>query len=48
MIFLDTSAIYALVGRMSFLVMKRRGVRVALAFDADFEDEGFQILGSGR
>jgi predicted nucleic acid-binding protein len=38
----------SLVDQVSFLVMRRRGVRVAMAFDADFEDEGFQILGSGR
>jgi predicted nucleic acid-binding protein len=38
----------SLVDQVSFLVMKRRGVRVALALDADFEDEGFQIFGSGR
>ena len=38
----------SLVDQVSFLVMKRRGVRVALAFDVDFEAEGFQALGSGR
>jgi len=38
----------SLVDQVSFLVMKRRGVLVALAFDTDFEDEGFQIFGSGR
>jgi predicted nucleic acid-binding protein len=38
----------SLVDQVSFLVMRRRGVRVAMAFDADFEDEGFQILGNGR
>jgi len=32
------------VDLVSFLVMRRRGVRMALAFDPDFESEGFQLL----
>lgn len=37
----------SLVDQVSFLVMQRRGVRMALAFDPDFEEEGF-ILFQGR
>jgi len=37
----------SLVDQVSFLVMRRRGVRVALAFDSDFEEVGFQILRAG-
>ena len=38
----------SLVDQVSFLVMRRRGVRSVLAFDPDFESEGFQVLnGSG-
>lgn len=33
----------SLVDQVSFLVMKRRGVRTVLAFDPDFEAEGFQV-----
>lgn len=32
----------SLVDQMSFLVMRRLGIRVALAFDRDFEAEGFE------
>lgn len=32
------------VDQVSFLVMRRRGVRTALAFDPDFEEEGFQLF----
>lgn len=34
----------SLVDQVSFLIMRRRGVRTALAFDPDFEREGFQIF----
>jgi len=34
----------SLVDQVSFLVMRRRGVRTALAFDPDFADEGFQVF----
>jgi predicted nucleic acid-binding protein len=34
----------SLVDQVSFLVMRRRGVRTALAFDPDFEEEGFQVF----
>ena len=33
----------SLVDHVSFLVMRRRGVREALAFDADFEAQGFEL-----
>jgi predicted nucleic acid-binding protein len=33
----------SLVDQMSFLVMRRRGVAAALAFDDDFPQEGFRI-----
>ncbi len=33
----------SLVDCMSFLVMRRRGVRKILAFDTDFQDQGFTI-----
>ena len=32
------------VDQVSFLVMRRRAVRTALAFDPDFEKEGFQLF----
>lgn len=35
----------SLVDCMSFIVMKEYGVTTALAFDADFQAEGFQALG---
>lgn len=35
----------SLVDCMSFVVMKEYGVTTALAFDADFQAEGFQALG---
>ena len=72
MIFLDTSAIYALadggdpnhaverlqeilsfgeellthnyVDHISFLVMRRRNVRVVFAFDSDFDAKGFELF----
>lgn len=34
----------SLVDQVSFLVMQRRGVQTALAFDSDFEREGFQVF----
>ncbi len=34
----------SLVDQVSFLVMRRRGIRSALAFDSDFEEEGFQLF----
>ena len=30
---------------MSFVVMKKYGVTAALAYDADFETEGFEVRG---
>lgn len=36
----------SLVDQVSFLVMRRRGVGIALAFDADFEEEGFRLFGT--
>ncbi|HWU37400.1 MAG TPA: PIN domain-containing protein [Candidatus Acidoferrum sp.] len=38
----------SLVDQVSFLVMRRRGTEIALAFDADFQAEGFRLFGSGR
>lgn len=35
----------SLVDHISFLVMKRRNVATALAFDPDFETAGFQLVG---
>ena len=32
------------VDEVSFLMMRRRGIRTAFAFDADFETEGFVIF----
>jgi predicted nucleic acid-binding protein len=37
----------SLVDQVSFLIMRRRGVRTALAFDPDFEEEGFQVFDGG-
>jgi predicted nucleic acid-binding protein len=37
----------SLVDQVSFLVMRRRQVKMALAFDEDFEVEGFTLFGSG-
>ena len=34
----------SLVDHVSFLVMRRRVARTALAFDPDFEDEGFELF----
>lgn len=34
----------SLVDQVSFLVMRRRGIRTALAFDPDFETQGFQLF----
>lgn len=36
------------VDEVSFLVMKSRGIRLAFAFDRDFEDRGFRFLTSPR
>jgi predicted nucleic acid-binding protein len=36
------------VDQVSFLVMRRRGVGIALAFDADFEAEGFRLFEAGK
>ena len=35
----------SLVDCMSFIVMKKYGVTAALAYDADFEAEGFEVRG---
>ena len=37
----------SLVDQVSFLVMRRRGVRIAMAFDRDFEEEGFRLFPAG-
>jgi predicted nucleic acid-binding protein len=34
----------SLVDRVSFLLMRRRGIRSAFAFDEDFAREGFRIV----
>lgn len=36
----------SLVDHVSFLVMKERGVERAFAFDPDFSEEGFNLVGS--
>jgi predicted nucleic acid-binding protein len=38
----------SLVDQVSFLVMRRRGVRFAFAFDPDFEVEGFRLFESSK
>ena len=40
------SAGASLVDQVSFLVMRRRGIAEALAFDADFVAAGFQLFGT--
>ncbi len=35
------------VDEVSFLIMTRRGIRTAFAFDADFEAEGFVMFAAG-
>lgn len=35
----------SLVDRVSFLLMRRRRIQTAFAFDDDFQQEGFKILG---
>jgi predicted nucleic acid-binding protein len=35
---------FSFVDRVSFLIMRRRGVRVAFAFDAGFERAGFRLF----
>jgi predicted nucleic acid-binding protein len=37
----------SLVDQVSFLVMRRRGARTAMAFDRDFEEEGFKLYPAG-
>ena len=37
----------SLVDCVSFIVMRQFGVRQALAFDSDFEREGFELLYAG-
>jgi hypothetical protein len=39
---------YSLTDCLSFVVMERRGLAMALAFDHHFEQEGFQIAPSTR
>jgi len=34
----------SLVDRTSFLVIRRHGIRQAFSFDADFADEGFEVV----
>ena len=36
---------WSLVDEVSFLVMRRRGIPKAFAFDPDFEREGFHVYG---
>ncbi len=35
----------SLVDTVSFVVMRSRGIEEALAFDPDFEEEGFRLVG---
>lgn len=35
----------SLVDQVSFIIMRRRGVELALAFDPDFVEEGFSLYG---
>jgi len=42
--FVDTSAWFAYTDCTSFVLMRRLGLRLAIALDADFQKEGFSIL----
>jgi uncharacterized protein len=37
----------SLVDAVSFVIMRKRGIRTALAFDEDFTTEGFRLYGAG-
>lgn len=44
----STKGDVSLVDHVSFVVMRERAIRVALAFDQDFVEEGFQLYGEDR
>ncbi len=43
--FLDSSNIDDMVDRVSFAVMRRRGITTAFSYDEHFRQEGFTLVG---
>ena len=46
MIFLDSSDVDVMVDRVSFAVMRRRGLTTVFSYDEHFRQEGFTLVGS--
>jgi len=42
--YLDSSRELSFVDHASFALMRARGIRAAFAYDADFEDHGFELI----